>query len=89
MTESEFNIGKELLKSIKKAEGILESLAKMKNAIKEKDFRAGLIAFVDDDEQGEICFSQNDKKIYIEIIDKLIQEEERIISSLKEQFEKL
>ena len=89
MTESEFNIGKELLKSIKKAEDILESLAKMKSATKEKNFRAGLVAFIDDDEQGEICFTQNDKKIFTEIMDKLIQEEERIISSLKEQFDKL
>ena len=89
MTESEFNIGKELLKNINKAEHTLETLAKMKNAIKERDFRANLIAFVDDDEQGEICFTQNDKKIFTEIIDKLIQEEERIASSLKKQFEKL
>lgn len=89
MTESEFNIGKELLENIEKAEGTLEALIKMKAASKENEFRASLIAYIGNCPQGSISFTSVDKKIFIAIMDKLIQEGENTISSFKKAFEKL
>lgn len=89
MTISEFNIGKELLENIEKAEGTLETLIRMKSTIKEKEFKASLTTFIGNCPQNVISFKQEDKKIFIEIMDKLIQEEEKIISSFKKEFEKL
>ena len=89
MTESEFNIGKELLENIEKAEATLETLVNMKNCVKEKEFKASLTTFIGNCSQNVISFKQEDKKIFIEIMDKLIQEEEKIISSFKKEFERL
>jgi hypothetical protein len=89
LTEAEFNIGKELLENIEKAEGILETLIKMKDTIKEKEFKASLTTFIGNCTQNVISFKQEDKKIFIEIMDKLIQEENKLISSFKKEFEKL
>lgn len=89
MTESEFNIGKELLENIEKAEATLETLVNMKNCVKEKEFKANLTTFIGNCQQNAISFKQEDKKIFIEIMDKLIQEEEKIISSFKKEFERL
>lgn len=89
MTESELNIGKELLENIEKAEGILETLIKMKDATEENEFKASLVAYIGNSPQGHISFTSVDRKIFINIMDKLIQEEEKLISSFKEAFEKL
>lgn len=89
MTESEFNIGKELLENIEKAEDTLETLIQMKSIVKEKEFKASLTAFIGNCPQKVISFKQEDKKIFIEIMDRLIQEEEKLISSFKKAFEKL
>lgn len=89
MTESLLNLGNDILQKISKEESVLDTLEKMKNSAKDEKFSADLIAFIDNDKTSSIGFKPSDKDIFIEIMDKLIQEEERILSSLKEQFEKL
>lgn len=90
MTISEFNIGKELLENIEIAENTIETLARMKGATKEKTFKADLVSYKNNEIQGGVVtFTSEDKNTFIKIIDILIQEEENLISSLKEQFNKL
>lgn len=90
MTISEFNIGKELLENIEIAENTIETLTRMKGATKEKTFKADLVSYKNNGIQGGVVtFTSEDKNTFIKIIDILIQEEENLISSLKEQFNKL
>ena len=90
MTISEFNIGKELLESIEIAENTIETLNRMKCTTKENTFKADLVSYKNNGIQGGVVtFTPEDKNTFIKIVDILIQEEENLISSLKEQFNNL
>ena len=90
MTISEFNIGKELLERIEIAENTIDTLNKMKGATKENIFKADLVTYKNNGTYyDKITFTSEDKNTFVKIIDTLIQEEENLVSSLKEQFNNL